>query len=190
MTAVGGMLLLAQGNGDSTSIVPDSPAHWMGAIATTLSFVNIVGGFLITGKMLNLFRRKEDPDDFFGYYAVPAALLVGGLGGSYLLSAENFDSMSGSVGIAAAICCISASKLSSLCEHDALLIYTCPDPKLKRRTRHCRPSRNRHNTPPPLSPPSPSCFSRSCKSRRPEKRSHREYPRRRWRDLRPRRYGG
>ena len=111
MTAVGGMLLLAQGNGDSTSIVPDSPAHWMGAIATTLSFVNIVGGFLITGKMLNLFHRKEDPDDFFGYYAVPAALLVGGLGGSYLLNAENFDSMSGSVGIAAAICCISASKL-------------------------------------------------------------------------------
>ena len=110
MTAVGGMLLLAQGNGDSTSIVPDSPAHWMGAIATTLSFVNIVGGFLITGKMLNLFRRKEDPDDFFGYYAVPAALLVGGLGGSYLLNAENFDSVSGSVGIAAAICCISASE--------------------------------------------------------------------------------
>ena len=33
-----------------------------------------VGGFLITGKMLNLFRRKEDPDDFFGYYAVPAAV--------------------------------------------------------------------------------------------------------------------
>lgn len=116
MTAVGGMLLLAQGNGDSTSIVPDSPAHWMGAIATTLSFVNIVGGFLITGKMLNLFRRKEDPDDFFGYYAVPAAVLVGGLGGSYLLSAENLDSVSGSVGIAAAICCISASKLSSMCE--------------------------------------------------------------------------
>lgn len=74
MTAVGGMLLLAQGNGDSTSIVPDSPAHWMGAIATTLSFVNIVGGFLITGKMLNLFRRKEDPDDFFVYYAIPAAV--------------------------------------------------------------------------------------------------------------------
>jgi NAD(P) transhydrogenase len=130
MTAVGGMLLLAQGNDDSTSIVPDSPAHWMGAIATTLSFVNIVGGFLITGKMLNLFRRKEDPDDFFGYYAFPAALLVGGLGGSYLLGdhRDYGDSVSGSVGIAAAICCISASKLSSLCEHDAVLIYTCPDP--------------------------------------------------------------
>jgi NAD(P) transhydrogenase len=111
MTALGGMLLLAQGNGDSTSIVPDSPAHWMGAVATTLSFVNIVGGFLITGKMLNLFRRKEDPDDFFAYYAIPAAVLVAGLGGSYLLHAENFDSVSGSVGVAAAICCISASKL-------------------------------------------------------------------------------
>jgi H+-translocating NAD(P) transhydrogenase len=108
MTAVGGMLLLAQGTTDATTIVPDTPAHWMGAIATTLSFVNIIGGFLITGKMLNLFRRKEDPDDFFGYYGVPAAVLVGGLGGSYLLNADNFDSISGSVGISAAVCCISA----------------------------------------------------------------------------------
>lgn len=108
MTAVGGMLLLAQGTSDATTIVPDTPAHWMGAIATTLSFVNIIGGFLITGKMLNLFRRKEDPDDYFGYYGVPAAVLVGGLGGSYLLNANNFDSISGCVSIAAAVCCISA----------------------------------------------------------------------------------
>jgi NAD(P) transhydrogenase len=46
MTAVGGMLLLGH---DATSgqIIPDSPAHWMGAVATTLSFVNIAGGFLV-----------------------------------------------------------------------------------------------------------------------------------------------
>lgn len=50
MTAVGGMLLLANGASETSGIIPDSPSHWMGAIATTLSFVNIVGGFLITGK--------------------------------------------------------------------------------------------------------------------------------------------
>ena len=108
MTAVGGMLLLAQGT--TSSIIPDTPAHWMGAIATTLSFVNIVGGFLIRGKMLNLFRRSEDPNDFFEYYAIPAAVLVGGLGFSYLLGADNFENVSGSVAIAAAICAIAASK--------------------------------------------------------------------------------
>lgn len=107
MTAVGGMLLLAQGT-TTTSIIPDTPAHWMGAIATTLSFVNIVGGFLISGKMLNLFRRAEDPNDFFELYAIPAAVLIGGLAGSYLLGAENFENVSGSVAIAAAICSIAA----------------------------------------------------------------------------------
>jgi len=110
MTAVGGMLLLAQGTSESTSLIPDSPAHVMGAIATVLSFINIVGGFLITGKMLDLFRRPEDPNDYFEFYALPAAVLVGGLGGSYLSGAGNFESVSGSVGIAAAICAISASK--------------------------------------------------------------------------------
>ena len=50
MTAVGGMLLLAeghhrvleQGTTKSTGLIPDAPAHWMGAIAVALSFVSIV----------------------------------------------------------------------------------------------------------------------------------------------------
>ena len=109
MTAVGGMLLLAQGNSESTGIVPDSPAHWMGAIATALSFVNIVGGFLITGKMLDLFRRPEDPKDHFEFYLLPSALLLAGLGGTYYVGG-NLENVSGSVAIAAAVCCISASE--------------------------------------------------------------------------------
>ena len=56
MTALGGMLLLAHGGSESGALIPDSPAHWMGAIATFLSFINISGGFLITGKMLEFFR--------------------------------------------------------------------------------------------------------------------------------------
>jgi NAD(P) transhydrogenase len=110
MTALGGMLLLAHGNSESSGLIPDSPAHWMGAIATLLSFINISGGFLITGKMLEFFRRPEDPKDFFGLYAIPSALLVGGLAASYL-SGNNLESVSGTVGIASAICCIAASEL-------------------------------------------------------------------------------
>ena len=110
MTAVGGMLVMAQGTSESTGLIPDSPAHWMGAIATSLSFVNIIGGFLITGKMLDLFRRPEDPKDYFEFYAVPLAGLIAGLGGSYLMGSSNLESVSGSVGIAAAICAIAASK--------------------------------------------------------------------------------
>ena len=57
------MILLAHG---ASGIIPDSPAHIFGAIATLLSFINISGGFLVSSKMLDLFRRPDDPEDFFG----------------------------------------------------------------------------------------------------------------------------
>ena len=96
MTAVGGMLLLAQGG--SSSLIPDSPACWMGAIATTLSFINISGGFLVSGKMLDLFRRENDPKDYFEYYLIPGAIIVGGLLTSANASIGDLSNVSGAVG--------------------------------------------------------------------------------------------
>ena len=63
MTAVGGMLILAHGASTTTSIIPDSPSHRMGAFATILSFVNIAGGFLVTGKMLDLFKGNSNKNE-------------------------------------------------------------------------------------------------------------------------------
>jgi NAD(P) transhydrogenase len=61
MTALGGMILLAQGASETSGLIPDSPSHWMGAVAVTLSFINIAGGFLVrtTSKMHrgNIFLR-------------------------------------------------------------------------------------------------------------------------------------
>jgi len=108
MTALGAMLLLAHGSGDSTSLIPDSPSHWMGAIATTLSFVNIAGGFLVSGKMLNLFRRPDDPQEFFEFYGVPVAIILAGLGAAAFGELGNLGLMSGSAAIASSILCISA----------------------------------------------------------------------------------
>lgn len=108
MTALGGMILLGQHSGESTSIIPDNPAHWMGAIATTLSFVNIAGGFLVSAKMLDLFKRPTDPDEFFEFYAVPATAVIGGVAAAGLLGIGDLSIMSGSVAIASAICCIAA----------------------------------------------------------------------------------
>lgn len=106
MTAVGGMYLLGQHATETTSLVPDTPAHWMGALATTLSFVNIAGGFLVSGKMLDLFRRPNDPKDQFVLYAIPSLLLLGGLAASAFGDIGNLGIMSGTVGIVSAICCI------------------------------------------------------------------------------------
>lgn len=109
MTAVGGMLLLASSNtGADAGLMPQNPAGWLGAIATILSFVNIAGGFLVSGKMLDLFRRPSDPDEYFEFYSLPTALLIGGLGAAAFFHLGDLSNMSGSVGIASAICCIAA----------------------------------------------------------------------------------
>jgi NAD(P) transhydrogenase len=107
-TAIGGMLLLASGDHSSASLIPDSPAHWMGAVATTLSFVNIAGGFLVSGKMLDLFRRPEDPKEFFELYGVPISILTAGLAAATFFNVGDMGLMSGTTSIAASILCISA----------------------------------------------------------------------------------
>lgn len=109
MTAVGGMLLLGHSAAETGSVIPDSPAHWMGAIATALSFVNIAGGFLVSGKMLDLFRRPEDPKEYFEFYAVPASVILAGIAGTAILGSDgNLQTVAGSAGIASSICCIAA----------------------------------------------------------------------------------
>jgi hypothetical protein len=60
-----------------------------------------------------LTRRPEDPEDFFGLYAIPSGLLVGGLVASYL-SGNNLNTVSGSVAIASAVCCIAASECNDV----------------------------------------------------------------------------
>jgi 4TM region of pyridine nucleotide transhydrogenase, mitoch len=126
-TAIGGMLLLASGE-QSGSIIPDSPSHWMGAFATLLSFINISGGFLVSGKMLDLFRRPEDPKEFFELYGIPTAILLSGLAVSGFLGLGDLSLMSGTASIAASILCISAIagkqlsvqdwNFSDFCSHD------------------------------------------------------------------------
>mmetsp|Transcript_30063 Transcript_30063/g.46103 ORF Transcript_30063/g.46103 Transcript_30063/m.46103 type:complete len:1120 (-) Transcript_30063:54-3413(-) len=108
MTALGGMVLLGHNSVESAGIIPDTPAHWMGALATAFSFVNIAGGFLVSGKMLDLFKRPDDPDEYFEFYSVPTAILLAGVAVAGLLDIGDLGSVSGTVGIASAICCIAA----------------------------------------------------------------------------------
>ncbi|KAL3761616.1 hypothetical protein ACHAWU_000103 [Discostella pseudostelligera] len=64
-TALGGMHLLAH----STS----APVTALAAVATTLSTVNIVGGFIVSKKMLDMFKRPDDPPEYYHLYGIPAA---------------------------------------------------------------------------------------------------------------------
>lgn len=53
ITAVGGLVLM--GGGMMPSTVPQT----MAALATLVSAVNIGGGFLVTQRMLNMFKRPS-----------------------------------------------------------------------------------------------------------------------------------
>ncbi len=108
MTAIGGMILLGHDTNPDAGLIPDSPAHWMGAVATALSFINIAGGFLVSGKMLDLFKRPDDPKDYFEFYSIPTALILAGVAGSAFLNIGNLGIMAGTVAIASSICCIAA----------------------------------------------------------------------------------
>ncbi|KAG7351165.1 NADP transhydrogenase subunit alpha [Nitzschia inconspicua] len=68
-TALGGMHLLAHSTSPMVTL--------LGATATTLSTVNIVGGFIVTTKMLDMFKRPDDPPEYYHYYGYPAALTLG-----------------------------------------------------------------------------------------------------------------
>mmetsp|Transcript_41999 Transcript_41999/g.100996 ORF Transcript_41999/g.100996 Transcript_41999/m.100996 type:complete len:1025 (-) Transcript_41999:61-3135(-) len=65
LTAVGGLLLLGQGGG--------AFAQLLAMLSVGVSSVNIVGGFLVSKRMLDLFRKPGE-QDFGTYYLPPLGL--------------------------------------------------------------------------------------------------------------------
>jgi len=68
-TALGGMHLLAHSTSPTATL--------LGATATTLSTVNIAGGFIVTTKMLDMFKRPNDPPEYYHLYGIPTAGALG-----------------------------------------------------------------------------------------------------------------
>eukprot|EP00904_Undaria_pinnatifida_P001419 jgi/Undpi1/11278/HiC_scaffold_30.g13576.m1 len=97
LTAVGGMYLMGPG------LVPQSPAEWLGAGAVLISTVNISGGFLVTKKMLDMFKRPDDPPEFYQMYLLPAGALMGGYAVAKMAGYGQTDHL---VSMASAVCCI------------------------------------------------------------------------------------
>lgn len=68
-TVIGGIHLLHHSTNPAITVVS------AGIIA--LSTANIIGGFIIADKMLDMFRRPTDPKEHYGYYIAPVALTTG-----------------------------------------------------------------------------------------------------------------
>jgi H+-translocating NAD(P) transhydrogenase len=100
-TALGGLHLLASDG----SLIPSTAAQWLGAISVAVSTTNIVGGSMVTQRMLNMFRRPTDPPEHNHLYGIPAAATLGAWG---LASAAGFGGVTGTLGLAASLSSIGA----------------------------------------------------------------------------------
>ncbi|KAF2184021.1 NAD(P) transhydrogenase-like protein [Zopfia rhizophila CBS 207.26] len=72
MVGIGGFFVMGGG------LLPHTIPQALGAISVLLAFVNVSGGFVITKRMLDMFRRPTDPPEYPWLYAVPAAIFGGG----------------------------------------------------------------------------------------------------------------
>lgn len=72
MVGIGGLFVMGGG------FLPETIPQTLGALSVLLAFVNISGGFVITKRMLDMFRRPTDPAEYPWLYAVPAVLFGGG----------------------------------------------------------------------------------------------------------------
>jgi NAD(P) transhydrogenase len=104
-TALGAMTLLGTGS------FPTSLSESLGAFALLLSFVNIVGGFKISTKMLNLFRRKDEAQEFYEMYSIPVVLSAGLVAGGAVFGSSAVPAIEGS---GAAVACIAGNHRHNL----------------------------------------------------------------------------
>ncbi|XP_071479344.1 NAD(P) transhydrogenase, mitochondrial-like [Diadema antillarum] len=104
ITAVGGLVCMSGG------YYPESTPAALAALAAFISSINIFGGFLVTQRMLDMFRRPDDPPEYNYLYLLPGAIGIG----SYLGAEMTGYSMQDIAYLAGSLCCVGAlSGLSS-----------------------------------------------------------------------------
>ncbi|KAJ7343403.1 PNTB-domain-containing protein [Mycena albidolilacea] len=76
MVGVGGLWVM--GGGFFPGTIPQA----LGALSVLLASVNVAGGFIITKRMLDMFKRSTDPPEYSWLYGVPAVVFAGGFLGA------------------------------------------------------------------------------------------------------------
>ncbi|KAI9748868.1 MAG: hypothetical protein M4579_007087 [Chaenotheca gracillima] len=78
MVGVGGFFVMGGG------YFPETIPQALGAASVLLAFVNVAGGFVITKRMLDMFKRPTDPKEYPWLYAIPAVAF----GSAYVAAAS------------------------------------------------------------------------------------------------------
>jgi NAD(P) transhydrogenase len=113
MTVVGGMLQMGGG------LFPQTTPQWLAAGAVGLSAINLTGGTIVTAKMLDMFRRPDDPPEFNHYYMAPGAVATATSGALFLtgLAPTSLAPMLGlmsALGCVGGISCLSSQQTARL----------------------------------------------------------------------------
>jgi len=72
MVGIGGLFIM--GGGYTPTTLPE----YFGAASVLLAFVNVSGGFVVTKRMLDMFKRPTDPPEYPWLYAIPGVVFGGG----------------------------------------------------------------------------------------------------------------
>lgn len=99
MTAAGGLCLMGGG------LVPSNTSQSLALGATFISSINIGGGFLITKRMLDMFKRPTDPPEYNYLYAFPGGALLGVYTYGVLNNCPEVHTMTF---LASSLCCVGA----------------------------------------------------------------------------------
>eukprot|EP01114_Cavostelium_apophysatum_P018323 TRINITY_DN564_c0_g1_i1.p1 TRINITY_DN564_c0_g1~~TRINITY_DN564_c0_g1_i1.p1 ORF type:complete len:1114 (-),score=361.87 TRINITY_DN564_c0_g1_i1:76-3417(-) len=105
IVAVAGLHLMGGG------FLPQTTPQVLAAASVFISSINIFGGFLVTKRMLDMFRRPGDPADYNYLYSIPAGAFIGG----YIAAvASGMDNMTQMAYLTSSVFCIlSLSGLAS-----------------------------------------------------------------------------
>merc|ERR1712088_355839 len=99
ITAVGGLLLMGGG------YYPTNAVEGLAASAALISFINIFGGFIVTKRMLDMFKRPTDPPEHTMLMGIPAATFLGAYG--YAMS-QGYPEVHQMANLASGLACIGA----------------------------------------------------------------------------------
>ncbi|XP_053304053.1 NAD(P) transhydrogenase, mitochondrial [Spea bombifrons] len=98
LTAVGGLALMG-GN-----YLPTNTPELLAVLSAFVSSINIAGGFLVTQRMLDMFKRPTDPPEYNYLYLLPGGVFVGGYAAA-LNSGYNIEQM---IYLGSGLCCVGA----------------------------------------------------------------------------------
>nr|CAD7453027.1 unnamed protein product [Timema tahoe] len=100
ITAVGGLVLMGG------AYVPGTVPQVLGSTAAFISFINIFGGFVVTQRMLDMFKRSSDPPEHNYLYTIPLAAFMGTYG--YGAMVGDYPEIHSMAYLVSSLCCVGA----------------------------------------------------------------------------------